>query len=259
MTGISCLSSKKRLFPGSPRLCHFSPYRLSSQQSTPVLSLGSDLQSLSLSTQSPAASADMQANISGWEGASQHQSLCGILYTFPSAHLLLHSSLRLWSSLLSPPGRGCLNVWKTFLLHSFFPEAQVPSWFLSLSVSFSLFLLPYSIMGRLTGLFGSLWSSASFQLMFCSCFKCRCIFDVFVGMEGNHHVLLLCHLRGPPAITHLFFFIHLSVGGHLGGFHILSIVNNVAMKIAWGALYHFELVFWYFSDKYPRVELKKNN
>ena len=62
-------------------------------------------------------------------------------------------------------------------------------------------------------------------------------------MEGNHHVLLLCHLRGPPAITHLFFFIHLSVGEHLGGFHILSIVNNVAMKIAWGALYHFELVF----------------
>ena len=50
-------------------------------------------------------------------------------------------------------------------------------------------------------------------------------------------------LEVPPAITHLFFFIHLSVGEHLGGFHILSIVNNVAMKIAWGALYHFELVF----------------
>ena len=131
-------------------------------------------------------------------GAGWYQSLCGILYTFPSAPLLLHSSLRLWSSVLSPQVRGCLNVCKTFLLHSFFPEAQVPSWFLSLSLSFSLLLLPYSIMGKLTDLFGNLWSSASFQLMLCSCFKYRCIFDVFVGMEGNRHVLLLCHLGGPP-------------------------------------------------------------
>ena len=108
----------------------------------------------------------------------------------------------------------------------------------SLSLSFSLLLLPYSIMGKLTDLFGSLWSSASFQLMLCSCFKYRCIFDVFVGMEGNGHVLLLCHLGGPP-ITHLFFFIHLSVGGHLGGFHILSTVNNISMNIALGCIVSF--------------------
>ena len=66
MTGISCLSGKQKLFPGFPCLCHISPHILFSWQLTPVVSLGSDLQSLSLNIQSPAASSGMQTNISGW-------------------------------------------------------------------------------------------------------------------------------------------------------------------------------------------------
>ena len=42
-----------------------------------------------------------------------------------------------------------------------------------------------------------------------------------------------------PPTTHLFFFIHLSVGGYLGGFHILSIVNNISMNIALGCIVSF--------------------
>ena len=49
MAMISCLSGGLRLFPGSPQLCHNSPLRVSSQQSTVILIMRSDPQSLSLS------------------------------------------------------------------------------------------------------------------------------------------------------------------------------------------------------------------
>ena len=49
---ISCLCGKSRLFHGLPQLCSTRPLRLSLWQSTQVLS-GSDLWSLSLSTQPP--------------------------------------------------------------------------------------------------------------------------------------------------------------------------------------------------------------
>ena len=49
-TIISCLFGKPRLFPGLPHLCPISPFRLSSWQSIPVLSLGSDLRSVNLNS-----------------------------------------------------------------------------------------------------------------------------------------------------------------------------------------------------------------
>ena len=51
---------------------------------------------------------------------------------------------------------------------------------------------------------------------------------------------------------YIFFFIHLSLHGHLGCFHILAIVNNGAMNI--GVNTFFKLVFLFSSGKYPNVK-----
>ena len=47
------------------------------------------------------------------------------------------------------------------------------------------------------------------------------------------------------------FCIHSSTNGHLGCFHILSIVNKAAGT--WGCLYLFQLVFLFSSDKYSEM------
>ena len=54
--------------------------------------------------------------------------------------------------------------------------------------------------------------------------------------------------------THIYhiFFIHSSVDGHLGCFHILDIVNNAAMNI--GVHLSFQISVFIFLDIYPGVE-----
>ena len=62
---ISCLPGRPRFFCGLPQLYHTSPLGLSSWQSLPVLSLGSDIQSLSLSSQPLRTLEGTQTSVSG--------------------------------------------------------------------------------------------------------------------------------------------------------------------------------------------------
>ena len=96
---ISCLSGRSQISPGLFQLCCTSPLRLSSKPLTPLLSLESDPQSLSLSIQPPLSAAGMQTNISGW-GVLVSVDLCGEFSSFclPSTCCLLHSPLKFQST-----------------------------------------------------------------------------------------------------------------------------------------------------------------
>ena len=52
---------------------------------------------------------------------------------------------------------------------------------------------------------------------------------------------------------HHIFFIHSSINGHLGCFHILAIINNATKKVV--CVYLFKLVFLISLGKYPEVKL----
>ena len=102
-------------------------------QPTPVLSLGSDLRSPSLSSQLPSTLVGEQKILSGWWVLVGTDPLCGNLSALPSAPLLLRSPPWFRSFPLAhplfPPVKGLPSVWKLFLLHSSLPDLQVPSLF----------------------------------------------------------------------------------------------------------------------------------
>ena len=130
-------------------------------QPTPVLSLGSDLRSHSLSSQPPPALAGEQTSLSQTVLVST-DPLCGNLSALPSSPLLLCSLP--WHRSFppahppSPPVKWLPSVRKLFLLHSSLPEVQIQFLFFCL-----FFLLPYPGTWGASCLLGSLRSSASVQ------------------------------------------------------------------------------------------------
>ena len=138
---VSCLSGEPMLFSELPQQCCTSPHRVFSCQLTLVLSLESDLQSLSLSTQPPLTTAGCKETVSrlesiGWQW-SFHFTFWAPVAEFPSEVPKL---------LQSTPERGFPSVKKLFLLHGSLPEAQVPALksFVSL---FSYIFCPTSFRG----------------------------------------------------------------------------------------------------------------
>ena len=151
-------------------------------QPTPVLSLGSDHWSRSLSSQPlhPGGWADKTFRLvsTGWHLSSVRESLRFALCT-PVAALSSVAPKLPPDPPLSLPVKGLPSVWKLFLLHSSLPEVQVPSLFFCLC--FFFFFCPTQVRGDFLA-FGK-------SVVFCqcsvgrSCSTCRCIFDVFVGRK----------------------------------------------------------------------------
>ena len=132
-------------------------------QPTPILSLGSDLQSRSLSSQPPPAPAGEQTSLSGCECWSAPIFSAGISLLCP-----LHPCCcTLRGSEASPqpppslPVKGLPSVWKLFFLHSSSPRCRSrPHSFVSV---FSFLFCPAQVRGGVSCLLGSLRSSASVQ------------------------------------------------------------------------------------------------
>ena len=148
-TMVSCLLGRSRLFPRLPpsQLWRTSPLQAVFKQPTPVLSLGSDLRSPSLSSQPPLAPASEQTKPLGLVSAGRHrssarESLRFALCTPVAALSSVAPILPPCPPHRSAPVKGLPSVWKLFLLHGSLPEVQVPSLFFCLCL-FVFFLLPY--------------------------------------------------------------------------------------------------------------------
>ena len=171
------------------------PLHAISTQPTPSPLLGSDLQSLSFSTQPLPVPADKHLRlwVQGrlWAQTCLCRSPFCLLQT--CCYTLLQGSEDLppfWS--ISPPVTGLPGCWN---ISFFIAPSQGfrfhPDSFLFL---FSSFFCLHSYM-KISWPFRSLRSSASIQ-MFCeNCSTCSCIFDVVV-VESKLHILFLHHLDG---------------------------------------------------------------
>ena len=94
-------------------------------QPTPVLSLGSDLRSPSLSSQPPPALAGEQTSLSGWWVQVGTDPLCRNLSTLPSAPLLLRCPP--WLRSFPRPATHRLRQWRGFLVCGNFSSFTAPS------------------------------------------------------------------------------------------------------------------------------------
>ena len=116
-------------------------------QPTPVLSLGSDLRSQSLSSQPQTALAGEQTSLSGWWVLVGTDPLCRNLSALPSAPLLLRSPP--W--LRSFPAHPHLHQWRGFLVCGNFSSFTAPYWCRSHPYSFvsvSFFFCPTQVRGE---------------------------------------------------------------------------------------------------------------
>ena len=80
---------------------------------------------------------------------------------------------------------------------------------------------------------------------------------MYLGFDclKSHLFLTSCafKLKWLSGVYIYIFFIHSSVDGHLGCFHILASINNAGVNIK--VRVYFQVSFSFFSDIYPEVEL----
>ena len=75
--------------------------------------------------------------------------------------------------------------------------------------------------------------------------------SIHVVTKGNFY--FFSNLNNIPLSVYHIFITHLSVDGHLGYFHVLTIANNAAVNI--GVMCLFELVFIFSLTVYPELGL----
>ena len=172
-------------------------------QPPPVLFLGSDLWSQSLSSQPPSAPADEQTRLSGWLVLVSTDPLCGNLSALPSATVLLCSPPWLWSF---PSATLRLHQWRGFLVCGNFSPSQLPPRGAGpVPILLSLFFLFSFVLPRYVGSFFPFGKSEVFcqRLVGCSVGVVPHV-DVFLmylwGGRWSTHLTPLPSWRSPPIV-----------------------------------------------------------
>lgn len=189
-------SGESQSLPGLPQLCHTGLLRISSEQSTLVLFLGSC--SWSLSTQPPLAAVGMSASHSSAGKCCLVTNSGEFLSALPSEHLwLLYSPLRFQNSPCPHPWGGFWMCWNFFLLHSSLPQMLVPVP-KSLFFFFKLIFCPASFWEDWLCLLKSGISCQHSECILCEFICMQMYFDVFGGGSWSS-CLILHHLWKVPS------------------------------------------------------------